>query len=80
MGKVLAIMWVWYCQGVQAGWAVTNVLGWIFSAQTRPLKNWGYPIFGLRLLSSIRVGIIATKFKSWWFFLYTEFHSLLIMT
>ena len=80
MDKVLSIIWIWYCQGVQAGWAVINFLGWVFSAQMQLLKDWGYPIFDLSLLRSIRVDIIATKFKSWWLFLYTEFHSLLIMT
>ena len=80
MDKVLSIIWIWYCQGVQAGWAVINFLGWVFSAQMQLLKDWGYPIFDLSLLRSIRVDIIATKFKIWWLFLYIEFHSLLIMT
>ena len=80
MDKKLSVIWIWYCQGVQTGWAVTNFLEWIFSAQMQLLKDWGYPSFGLSLLSSIRVDLIATKFKSWWLFRYIEFHSLLIMT
>lgn len=47
MDKILSVIWIWYCQGVQTGWAVTNFLGWIFSAQMQLSKDWGYPSFGL---------------------------------